>query len=103
MYTVLHIVAGPRAQTYSNFNCPVIATLSRTHVLPLLLFRTLNQDPCPIIFSVLGQEVLTVVRKMCNTVYVTHIPEDYLLAGESETTDNRSRVDFTLDQLVSIL
>ena len=32
-------------------------------------FRTLNQDPCPIDFSRSGQEVLSVVWKMCNTAF----------------------------------
>ena len=33
-------------------------------------FRTLNQDPCPTDFPQSGQEVLSVVRKMCNTVWL---------------------------------
>ena len=32
-------------------------------------FNTRNQDTCPIDFSQSGQEVLWVVRKMCNTVF----------------------------------
>ena len=33
-------------------------------------FRTLSQDPCPIDFFQLGQEVLSVVWKMCNTASI---------------------------------
>ena len=37
----------------------------------LCCFKTLIEDPCPIDFSPSGQEVLSVVWKMCNTDYIT--------------------------------
>ena len=51
LQAVLPIIAGPRTQTYSNFNCPIVITLSRTHVLSLLLFiRHVIRTHVPLIF-----------------------------------------------------